>query len=79
MDLPSSVHASLVMQYACTTKNSYVWREYLLPLRHLQKSHAGMFQLIPIDFFCSADTKEIKRKYPPFLEDYSYTKDQAAI
>ena len=30
-------------------------------------------------FFCSADTKEIKRKYPPFLEDYSYTKDQAAI
>ena len=39
-----------------------------------------MFQLIPIDFFCCADTKEIKRKYPPFLEDYSYTaKDQAAI
>ena len=64
------------MQHECATKNSYVWREYLLPLRHLQKSHAGMFQLIPIDFFCS---KEIKRKYPPFLEDYSYTKDQAAI
>ena len=54
------------------------WREYLLPLRHLQKSHAGMFQLIPIDFF-ALDSKEIKRKYPPFLEDYSYTKDQAAI
>ena len=38
-----------------------------------------LFQLIPIDFFLQYDTKEIKRKYPPFLEDYSYTKDQAAI